>query len=158
MKDRVLGLTAALIMVVGGSLLAGCGGGASDTASKSGSATGDHGSADATEAPANGDHAMGSADANSSAPPAHVIPAGTEVTLTGTVGCGHCTYQIGNSCSTAMRTSDGIVWILDGIGAGNELFENRFDAGEITMAGTVSYVDGVAHLTPAPQPDAGSQM
>lgn len=152
MRHRALALTAAVMLFGGGSLLAGCGGSSSDQAPADSNAehaaAGDH---------AASDHAGNAPEAGQQPPAAHVIPAGTEVTLTGTVGCGHCTYQIGNSCSTAMKTSDGIVWILDGIGPGNELFENRFDAGEITMAGVVSYVDGVAHLTPS-EGASGTEM
>lgn len=98
------------------------------------------------------------APATEQKPAAEVIPAGTEVTLTGAVGCGHCTYHIGTHCSAAMQTADGTIWILDGIEEGNEIFDNRFDGGEITMAGTVSYVDGVAHLAPKMDEETPTEM
>jgi hypothetical protein len=156
MKHRVWGIAASVLLLGSSAWIAGCGGSpsnekpASDEPAQAG--------AEAAEANRTAPSHSAATPAEQESPPAHVIPAGTEVTLTGTVGCGHCTYQVGNSCSAAIKTSDGIVWVLDGIGAGDELFENRFDGGEVTMAGVVHYVDGVAHLTPAEKPADGSQM
>ena len=156
MKYRVWGIAASVLLLGSSAWTAGCGGSPSNDRTASGETAQAEGEAVEANGAASGHAPATTAEAGS--PPAHVIPAGTEVTLTGTVGCGHCTYQVGNSCSAALKTGDGIVWVLDGIGAGDELFENRFDGGEVTMAGVVHYVDGVAHLTPAQEPADGSQM
>jgi len=155
MKHRVWGIAASVLLLGSSAWIAGCGGSPSDEKPEMASRE----AAPAEKGGMEAGHDRASATSSEAgSPPAHVIPAGTEVTLTGTVGCGHCTYQVGNSCSAALKTSDGIVWVLDGIGAGDELFENRFDGGEVTMAGVVHYVDGVAHLTPAQDPAEGSEM
>ena len=45
-----------------------------------------------------------------------------DIEVAGTVGCGHCTYSIGEECSAAVRTADGAIYILEGVGDGDELF------------------------------------
>ena len=149
-----------LVALVAASILTGCSGGTSEKASDpagddtaSSAATGEQTDAGQTvDQHAAADHAA------ATTPLGEAIPTGTEVTLTGVVGCGHCTYHVGNSCSTALKTNDGTVWILDGISEGDGLFENRFEGAEVTMAGVVSYVDGIAHLTPKMDADSPSEM
>lgn len=71
------------------------------------------------------------------------------VTFSGTLGCGHCDHQIGSGCSAAVKTADGTVYILDGVGAGQEAFDKRFDHGSIEVTGTVEVRDGVNFVTVA---------
>ena len=149
-----------LVALAAVSVLAGCSG---DTSEKAPDPAGNDAASSAAPpeqaeaGPAMDQHAEADHAAKTT-PLAETIPAGTEVTLTGVVGCGHCTYHIANSCSTALKTDDGTVWILDGIDEGDELFENRYEGTEVTMAGVVSYVGGVAHLTPTMEADSPSEM
>ena len=47
---------------------------------------------------------------------ADAMPAGTELaSVTGTMGCGHCAYDVTSSCSAALQTDDGFVYILEGV-------------------------------------------
>ncbi len=77
---------------------------------------------------------------------AQILPAGREIELSGTMGCGHCNYQVGNSCSAALQTADGTVVIIDGISHDDDLYKNRFDQEEITFKGIVSYDGDQAHV------------
>lgn len=71
-----------------------------------------------------------------------------EVLVTGTLGCGHCTYNQGETCSAAMQTADGTVYILDGVTTDEEAFNQRFSGKEIVAVGTVvpAEGEGAAHL------------
>ena len=75
-----------------------------------------------------------------------VAPASYEgaetMTLTGKLGCGHCTHHIGTSCSAALETADGSVYILDGMGAGTEPFDQRFDGLQMKVEGKVAENQG----------------
>ncbi len=77
---------------------------------------------------------------------AALVPAAGEVVLAGTVGCGHCTYHLGDSCAAAMRAG-GIVYFLDGIEAGHELYEDRMSEKPLTVVGTVAEKDGEKRVT-----------
>jgi hypothetical protein len=70
-----------------------------------------------------------------------------EVLLTGTMGCGHCNFHQGDSCAAAMKTTDGVVYIFDGIGAGHELFDDRKSEKPITVVGQAMDKDGQHFLT-----------
>ena len=91
-----------------------------------------------------------SSDADSHAGHDHDAPmlqTGTEISLTGNMGCGHCNFQIGNHCTAAMKTAEGQIVIFDDVAQDTEMFENRMDGAEVTVAGVVSYdADGVAHM------------
>lgn len=71
---------------------------------------------------------------------------GTEVQLTGKMGCGHCNFHIGETCSAAMQTADGKIYVIDGVSEESEVFKNRMSGKEITVAGVVKDVNGIAHI------------
>jgi hypothetical protein len=72
--------------------------------------------------------------------------AGGEVTLAGTLGCGHCTYHVTPECSPCIKTAAGAVYVIDGAGEGSELMEKRFDALEVSVAGTVVGSEEPKHI------------
>jgi len=77
-----------------------------------------------------------------------MLATGTEISLNGNMGCGHCNFQIGNSCAAAMKTADGHIVIFDNVPQESKMFENRMDGAEVTVAGVVTYDEsGVAHMT-----------
>lgn len=67
------------------------------------------------------------------------------VTMTGTLGCAHCTFEVGNSCATAMKTADEIVHILEG--TDDAVFEDRYSGREITVVGAPREDDGMHYVT-----------
>ncbi len=67
---------------------------------------------------------------------------GDKVTLDGTTGCGHCTFGIGSSCSAAMKTADGTVYLLEGVD-GTAVYEERQSEKPIHVVGVTKEVDGV---------------
>ncbi len=70
-----------------------------------------------------------------------------EVLLVGTMGCGHCTFELGAGCAAAMKTADGVVYIMEGIAGGHELFDDRLSEKPITLVGKASEADGTNHVT-----------
>lgn len=72
-----------------------------------------------------------------------------EIEIAGTLGCGHCTHSIGESCSAAVQTADGAIYILEGVAAGDELFEDRYSGKTVTVRGTAVERDGVGYVTVA---------
>lgn len=72
-----------------------------------------------------------------------------EIEIVGTIGCGHCTYSIGESCSAAMQTADGAIYILEDLGEDDEPFEQRLDGKSITVRGVSVERDGVGYITVA---------
>ena len=85
-------------------------------------------------------------------PPAESVAAGVqtgEVEIAGTVGCGHCTYSVGESCSAAVRSADGAVYILEDVVKGDELFDERYEGKSITVRGVSVERDGVGYITVA---------
>lgn len=77
---------------------------------------------------------------------AKILPVGQEIELSGTMGCGHCNYQVGNSCSAALQTADGTIVIIDGVSHDDDLYKNRFDQDEVSFKGVVSYDGDQAHF------------
>ena len=65
---------------------------------------------------------------------------GQEVTLKGQLGCGHCNFQTGETCSAALQVAEGPVVILD-VAEDHELFTDRFSGKQIEVVGTVASVD-----------------
>lgn len=63
---------------------------------------------------------------------------GSEITVVGTLGCGHCTYHVGENCSAAIQTMAGMVFILD-VAEESEWFQNRFDGAELEVTGKVRH-------------------
>jgi hypothetical protein len=72
-----------------------------------------------------------------------------EIEIAGTVGCGHCAHSSGETCSAAVQTADGAVYILEGVGEGDVPFEQRFDGKSITVHGDSVERDGVGYVTVA---------
>jgi hypothetical protein len=72
--------------------------------------------------------------------------AGGEVTLAGTLGCGHCTYHVTPDCSPCVKTAAGTIYVIDGAGEGSELMEKRFDALEVAVVGTVAGSEEPKHI------------
>lgn len=64
------------------------------------------------------------------------------VTVAGTVGCGHCNYGMGESCSAAMKSADGTVYLLEGVDE-TPVFEERKSGKAIQVVGVAKEVDGV---------------
>jgi hypothetical protein len=72
-------------------------------------------------------------------------PEGVEfasMTLTGKVGCGHCTYHATESCALAMQTEDGKVYVVESAPNYDAAFGDRFSGKTITATGKVGEVDG----------------
>lgn len=84
--------------------------------------------------------------AASEQPKAENVVEATAVSFTGTLGCGHCTHHIGDSCSAAVEAEDGTVYILEGFAAGTDLFDNRFDGGKVKVEGKLAARDGVNYV------------
>ena len=74
------------------------------------------------------------------------VSEGEMITVAGTLGCAHCTHQIGTTCAAAIQTAEGVVYILDGVAADSELFEKRYDGTVVTVVGTPSEQDGAHHV------------
>lgn len=72
--------------------------------------------------------------------------AGELVTLAGTSGCGHCDHGIGTACAMALETADGKVYVVDGIDEASGAFVHRMEGKPIEVKGTVTEVEGVAHV------------
>jgi hypothetical protein len=64
------------------------------------------------------------------------------VSLQGKLGCGHCTFHIGESCALAMEAEDGNVYMLDAGERQEELMDVRYDRPEVKVAGRLAEVDG----------------
>jgi hypothetical protein len=69
------------------------------------------------------------------------------VSLAGTVGCGHCTYGVVGECAAAVKTSDGIVHVLEGVDPTSQLFTERKSGAEIQVTGIPREADGLHWLT-----------
>ena len=115
-------------------LVAGCGGG-------SGYGDGDQATDQAETAQQEAHEAANEAGSAALVAPASYEGAET-MTLTGDLGCGHCSHQMGTSCSAALQTADGTVYILDGMGAGDMPFDKRFDGLKLKVVGAVAQNQG----------------
>lgn len=69
---------------------------------------------------------------------------GQEITVSGTLGCGHCTYHVGDSCSAALQTKDGAIYILD-VAQDSPWFQNRYSGLHLEVTGKVHH-DGTLVL------------
>ena len=78
------------------------------------------------------------ADANTEAAVSHENTEANTVAMTvsGKVGCGHCDYKVGSSCSAAVKTESGDIVILTGVDSDDDLFRDRMSGKEITVTGT----------------------
>lgn len=64
------------------------------------------------------------------------------VNLSGKLGCGHCTFHAKDECSLAMKTDDGIVYMIEAGDEQQALMDKRYDEPAVAVAGRVSEVDG----------------
>ncbi len=62
-------------------------------------------------------------------------------TVSGTLGCGHCNYSVGEGCSAALKTADGKIYILDGVAHDAEAFTERMSQPEIKVTGVLAEGD-----------------
>lgn len=65
---------------------------------------------------------------------------GQEVTLQGQLGCGHCNFHMGETCSAALQVAEGLVIILD-VSEDHELYTDRFSGRRVEVVGTVAAID-----------------
>ena len=71
-------------------------------------------------------------------------PKPTSVDLTGTLGCGHCTFHKTSSCAAALKVADGKIYVIDN--ATPEVMAAREDATPAKVSGTVTEKGGVLHI------------
>jgi hypothetical protein len=77
------------------------------------------------------------------------VAEGEMVTLAGTVGCGHCTFQKTDHCAAVLKTAGGQMYVIDGVEEDSDLWKERMEGSkEAEITGTVSKSedDGLAHL------------
>ena len=126
MRSKLLWST----MTLAALLVAGCGGG-SQSASKSQPA----------ETPQADAGSSGGPEASKGMIPAPDAAAAT-VSLAGTLGCGHCTFHVKDSCTLAMKTEAGEVYLIEAGPQQEALMDKRYDEPAVLVAGRVSEVDG----------------
>ena len=80
------------------------------------------------------DHSAADADVAAAA-----YAVGDEVTLAGTIGCGHCNFSAGEGCSAAVQTADGGIYILD-VEESSEAFQARMSGKPVEVVGTISAI------------------
>lgn len=66
------------------------------------------------------------------------LPEGQEVTVSGKLGCGHCNYHVGTTCSAALQTADGGIYVLD-VAEDSEWFQDRYDGLDLKVTGKVHH-------------------
>jgi hypothetical protein len=102
--------------------------------------------ADQTAANTADDHAAMDDAAEVAATPGMMeVPADAEmasITVEGNMGCGHCTFHVKDSCSLAMKSTDGTVYMLEAGDQQEALMETRYDEAAVLVAGRVAEVDG----------------
>jgi hypothetical protein len=69
------------------------------------------------------------------------------MTLTGTIGCGHCTFAAVGECAAAVKSADGVVHVLDGVDPASDLFTQRQSGVQVSVTGTPHDQDGLHMLT-----------
>ena len=79
-------------------------------------------------------------------PAAQAAVAEGEVTLTGTMGCGSCTFKTADECTAAIRTADGVVYLLEGVEQESELFTERLGGDEVRVVGVPREEGGTRYL------------
>lgn len=80
--------------------------------------------------------------------PAATLADGAEMVLTGTSGCGHCNFHIGDSCAMGLQTADGKIFILEGpsVGEGTQIWDDRMASKPLKVKGKVSERNGQAYM------------
>ncbi len=74
------------------------------------------------------------------------VPEGTELaatTLEGTIGCGHCTYHLTPECALAMKTADGVVYVIENDPEHEAHMGERFSGKPISVTGRVGEKDSM---------------
>jgi hypothetical protein len=96
-----------------------------------------------------GDAHAGQTDASQTTTPdeSQAATGGAEVSLAGTLGCGHCNYHVATECAAAIKTASGDVYLIDNADKDSELFQKRYDGIQVTVNGNVSETDDVNHIT-----------
>jgi len=120
-------------------LVVGCGQGGDQAADTAAAVADDHAAMDtpATDA--------ADAAAEVAATPG-MVPADAEmasISVEGNLGCGHCTFHAKDSCSLAMKATDGTVYLLETGDQQEALMETRYDEAPVLVAGRVAEVDGL---------------
>jgi hypothetical protein len=64
------------------------------------------------------------------------------VNLAGNLGCGHCTFHAKETCCLAMKTAEGVVYLIEAGDEQEALMDKRYDEPAVLVAGRVSEVDG----------------
>jgi len=64
------------------------------------------------------------------------------VVMNGKIGCGHCTFHIGETCALAMEAEDGTVYMLEAGDQQAALMDVRYDRPQVKVTGRVAEVDG----------------
>ena len=68
------------------------------------------------------------------------------VMLVGTTGCGHCDFKMGNSCSAAVKTANGSIFIIDGVESSDPLFQNRQEGMKVKVEGKLAHAADGHHI------------
>lgn len=82
--------------------------------------------------------------------PAAQVTEGETVTLTGTVGCGHCTFGTTDHCMAAIKVASGDIYVIDGVEEDSELWKERVEGtkqAEVTGTIEKSETDGLMHVS-----------
>ena len=101
--------------------------------------------ADQTAAVADDHAGMDDAAEVAATPGTMEVPADAEmaaITVEGNLGCGHCTFHAKETCSLAMKSTDGTVYMLETGDQQESLMETRYDEAAVLVAGRVAEVDG----------------
>jgi hypothetical protein len=63
-----------------------------------------------------------------------------DVTVTGKLGCGHCTFSLEGlgQCAVAIKTEDGKFYVIEGAPNQDDLFEQRFSGDTVTVVGQLT--------------------
>ncbi len=118
-------------------LIAGCSQGGSKDQAADNAASGNT-TADQTQMAETPKDAIDSAQEAAAKTELASMPEGQEVTISGKLGCGHCNYHVGTSCSAAVQTADGGIYVLD-VAEDSEWFQNRYDGLDLKVTGTVHH-------------------
>lgn len=69
-----------------------------------------------------------------------------DMTVTGTTGCGHCTFHTTESCAFCVQSAEGKIYVVDNIQEGDKMWGARFEGKKVRIKGAVTEKDGKAHL------------
>ncbi len=63
---------------------------------------------------------------------------GEEISVTGKLGCAHCTYHVTDSCAASIQTDEGAVYILD-VAKESKWFQDRYNGARLEVKGKVHH-------------------